>query len=112
MVEGADRQMIENTLAVPTSRATGERVALDVRRHADLVGEVRDHGRSEVRFLIWKTTLRPPERQLTGEPQPTGIRIVGDERDIVGRQRPEFTQLVRRPQPLHARSLIHAETAF
>ncbi|WP_242443616.1 hypothetical protein [Sphingobium sp. LB126] len=76
--------MIENKLAVPASRATGERVALDVCLDADLAGEMRDHGRGEVRFLIWKTALRPPERQLTGEPQLTGISIASDERNIVG----------------------------
>ena len=105
LIKGADREAIENKLSVPSPRAASKRVALDIlRRRTKLAREVRDHGRRKVRFLVGKTTLRAPERQLRGEPEPAGIGIADDKGEVIGRQRPALVELVRRPQPLHARS--------
>ncbi len=93
LVEGADRQMIENKLAVPPPRAASKRIGLDIlRRRTKLAGEVRDHGRRGVRFFVGKTTLRALKRQLTGEPEPAGIGIADDKHEVIGRQRPAFIE--------------------
>src|SRR5882757_9116164 len=61
VVEGGDGKISEDCLSVTTSAAARPVIAVEsIDPHADLTGQMGDHYRREVSFLIGKTSMISP----------------------------------------------------
>jgi hypothetical protein len=102
LVEGGDREVVAHEAAVPAPGAAGPVVAIEhVGADADLGGEPPDHRRSEVRLVVGKAAVLAPVGELRGQAELAGVGQVGQQRQVLGSERPALAKLVRRPPPPH-----------
>ena len=96
--------MVEDEPAVPAPGAAGPVVAVErVGADADLGGQVPDHRRGEVGLVVGKAAVLAPVGELRGQAELAGVGQVGQQRQVLGAERPALAKLVRRPLPLHRR---------
>lgn len=108
VVEGGDGKIIEDRLSVTASGAARPVIAVEsIDPHADLTGQMGDHCRREVSFLIGKTSMTSPIRELRGETKLAGVNPANQQGKVTRRQRPALNQFVRRPKPSHRALLSH-----
>ena len=83
---------------MPATGAAHPIVAVEgVDPDADLRGQVPDHRRGEVRLVVGKPAVLAPVGELRGQAELAGVGQVGQQRQVLGQQRPVLAKLVRRP---------------
>jgi hypothetical protein len=65
--------------------------------NADLRGQVPNHRWGEVRLIVGKPILLSPVGELRGQAELAGVRQIGQQRQVLGQERPVLAKLVRRP---------------
>jgi hypothetical protein len=87
---------------MPAAGAAHPIVAIEgVDPDADLRGQVSNHRWGKVRLVVGKPTLLAPAGELRGQAELAGVRQIGQQRQVLGQERPARAKLIRRPQPLH-----------
>lgn len=59
-------------------------------------GKIRDHSWGNLRLVVGKAAMLPPERKLDYKSELTGVNAPSQHRQILRQQRPALAQLVRR----------------
>jgi hypothetical protein len=96
VVEGGDREVVQDEAAVPAPGAARPVVAVErVGTDADLRGEVPDHRRGEVRLVVRKAAVLAPVGELRSQAELAGVGQAGQQRQVLGRERPAPAKLVR-----------------
>jgi hypothetical protein len=92
----AHRQVGDHHAAVPTPGTAGEDIAFEeFGRNADLMGEVLDNGRCDVRLDLGKACVFSPEGELAHQTELRLLAVVNREPEVVGGKRPAFGEFVR-----------------
>jgi hypothetical protein len=68
-------------------------------------GRLHYHRWGEVRLVVRKPTLLAPVGELRGQAELAGVRQIGQQRQVLGQERPMLAKLVHRPQPPHRPTL-------
>lgn len=70
-------------------------------RHSNLLGKIGDHCRRDISLGVGKARMLLIKRELGGEAELAGISLAGQQRQLLGFERPALDQLLRQPQSSH-----------
>ena len=102
VVEAGDRKVGEDGAAMPTASAANPIVTVEhVDPDADLRRQMPDHRRGEVGLVVREAAVPTPVGELRGQAELAGVGQAGQQRQVLGQERPALAKLVRRPQPPH-----------
>ena len=102
VVEGSDREVVEDEAAVPASGASRPVVAVErVRLDADLGGQMPDHCWRQFGLLVGKAPVLAPVGELRSKPELAGVGQVSQQLQLFRPKRPTLAEFICRPQPLH-----------
>src|SRR4051812_39014072 len=102
VVEGSDREVIEDEAAVSASGASRPVVAVErVRLDADLGGQMPDHCWREFGLLVGKAPVLAPVGKLRSKPELAGAGQFSQQLQLFRPKRLTLAEFICRPQPLH-----------